>query len=92
MPPEPEMQHRILIVDDELSIRQLLRTLFEGAGYQVMDAASGEEVIRLAHEECIDLVITDLFMPEKDGIELILHFRKSLNPPKIIAISGVLAW
>jgi DNA-binding response OmpR family regulator len=44
---------------------------------------------KVASEERIDLLITDLFMPEKDGIELILHFRRSLNPPKIIAVSGV---
>lgn len=80
---------RILIVDDELPIRQLLRNILEQAGYDVMDAANGEEAIRAASDRSIDLLITDLIMPEIEGIELIHYFRKSPNYVKVIAISGV---
>lgn len=80
---------RILIVDDELPIRQFLRKLLEQAGYAVIDAANGEEAIRAASDGFIDLLITDLIMPEIEGIELIHYFRKSLNDVKVIAISGV---
>ena len=80
---------RILIVDDELPIRQFLRRILEQAGYDVIDAADGEEAIRAASGGSIDLLVTDLVMPGKEGIELIQHFRKSLNHVKVIAISGV---
>lgn len=83
------MPHRILVVDDEPPIRRLLRTGLEHAGYEVLEAADGEEAIRIATETSIDLVITDLVMPEKEGIELNQHFRKSCAPLKIVAISGV---
>jgi CheY-like chemotaxis protein len=80
---------RILVVDDEPAIRQLLRTVLEEAGYEVMEAGNGEEAVRLAGGTSIDLVVTDLVMPDKEGIELIQYFRKSLPDVKMIALSGV---
>ena len=82
------MQHTILVVDDDINIRLLLRTVLEDSGYTVVDTASGKEAIRIAHEQSIDLIITDLIMPEIEGIELIRYFRASMPSVKIIAISG----
>jgi len=82
------MPRQILVIDDEKSIRSLLRQLFERQGYKVMVAASGDEGIQTFNENPVDLVIIDLIMPEKDGIETIRELR-SLDPHiKIIAISG----
>ena len=82
------MPQQILVIDDEKSIRSLLRQLFERQGYKVLVAANGDEGIQTFNENSVDLVIMDLIMPEKDGIETIRELR-SLDPDiKIIAISG----
>jgi DNA-binding response OmpR family regulator len=79
----------ILVVDDELPIRKLLRHILEEAGYDVIEASDGEEAMRLARGVSIALLITDLVMPRKEGIELIQEFRKAFTATKIIAMSGV---
>ena len=79
---------KILIVDDETPIRKMLRKLFEKNGYEVVDACNGHEGIKLFKEHEPDLIITDLIMPEKEGLETIREI-KELNPAaKIIALSG----
>jgi len=79
---------RVLVVDDEPMLRQYLRTLLSEIGCDVVEASNGAEAIRGSRGLRIDLLITDLVMPDKEGIELIRHFRKSLNHVKVIAISG----
>jgi len=82
------MQKTILIIEDDERIRELLRTFLEAAGYLVVDAENGAVGIKKYRENTIDLVITDLIMPEKEGIETIREL-KALNPQvKIIAMSG----
>lgn len=79
---------RILVVDDEDRIRRALRILLERAGYAVREARNGQDAVRLWHEEASDLVITDIHMPDKDGIDTIRELR-ALNPTlPIIAVSG----
>ncbi len=78
----------ILIVDDEPQIRTMLRKLFESEGYKVTDASDGKEGIRLFRENPADLIITDLIMPEKEGIETITELKKEYPDVKIIAVSG----
>ncbi|MBA3522111.1 MAG: response regulator [Gemmatimonadales bacterium] len=78
----------ILIVDDELQIRRPLRILLERAGHRVREAQDGQEAIRMWRERPGDLVITDIHMPEKDGIETILELRALTPGLRIIAISG----
>lgn len=79
---------KILIIDDEELIRKLLRKVLEKNGYDVMDACNGNQGIQLIKEHGPDLVITDLIMPEKEGLETIKEIKK-INPAiKIIAISG----
>jgi DNA-binding response OmpR family regulator len=79
---------RILVVDDEPEIRQLLADILEGAGFQVFTAGDGREAREEAGKYPIDLVITDLFMPEEEGIEMIRAMRKEHPQLKIIAMSG----
>lgn len=79
---------RILVVDDEDQIRAMLRQVLERAGYAVIDAPNGRVALRLFREDPADLIITDLIMPEKEGIETIRELRKEFPEVKIIAISG----
>ncbi len=79
---------RILVIDDEALIRAVLLEYLELDGYQVMDAPNGKVGMRLFREEPFDLVITDIVMPEKDGIEAIGELRRCFPETKIIAISG----
>ncbi len=79
---------RILVIDDEQLVRTMLRMTLEEAGYAVAEAADGDEGIRLYNEKGADVIITDLVMPEKEGIETILELKKKHPDVKIIAISG----
>ncbi len=78
----------ILIIDDDLKIREVLRQILEHSGYDVMEASDGEEGIRLYRERQPDLVIMDIVMPRKDGLETITDLRVEFPASKIIAISG----
>lgn len=79
---------RILIVDDDSSIRALLRELLEEEGYQVEEANNGKQGVSSYRANPADLVITDILMPEKDGVELIMELQESFPEVKIIAMSG----
>jgi CheY-like chemotaxis protein len=79
---------RILVVDDEDALRRALRTVLELSGYQVREARSGHDALRLWREEESDLVITDVHMPGQGGIETILELRAFSPHLPIIAISG----
>jgi len=79
---------RILIIDDEEQMRGMLRQMLERAGYEVIDAADGKEGMKLFRREPADLIITDLLMPEKEGLETIMELRREFPGTKIIAISG----
>lgn len=79
---------RILVVDDDVQVRKLLEKLLERAGHQVITAADGREGLSAFGRAPADLVVTDLIMPEKEGIEMILEIRQANPAVKIIAISG----
>ena len=79
---------RILVVDDELQMRQMLRQALERHGHTVDEAADGREALQRFAQQQPDLVITDLVMPEKEGIETIQALRQKCPPLPIIAISG----
>lgn len=81
------MSH-ILIIDDEPQIRRMLRRMLESEGYTVTEAADGAEGIKHYHTNPADLIITDLIMPNKEGIETIAELRKKNPGIKIIAMSG----
>jgi len=79
---------RILVIDDEESVRTVLRQMLEKEGYEIEVAEDGAVGLKLLHEHLPDLIITDLFMPEKEGIETMIEVRKHFPQVKIIAISG----
>ncbi|MEC4890811.1 MAG: response regulator [Nitrospira sp.] len=78
----------ILIVDDEEPIRQLLRSILEGDGHQVIEAADGRECLTLYRQAPTDLVITDILMPERDGMEVTLELTREFLDAKVIAMTG----
>jgi CheY-like chemotaxis protein len=78
----------ILVVDDEPGIRELLCLMLEAAGHTVTSAEDGIEAPKVLASREVDVVITDLLMPERDGLEFITEIRKKHPKLKIIAMSG----
>jgi len=81
----------ILLVDDDDLIRDLLRHALTKAGHAVRQAGDGKEGLRLYLESPADLVITDLIMPEQEGLGFIMELRKVAPDARVIAISGGIA-
>ncbi len=81
------MKH-ILIIDDEGQIRKAMKEILEKEGYGVTVAANGREGVELFKKRPVDLIITDIIMPEKAGLETIAEIKKENTQVKIIAISG----
>jgi len=79
----------ILIVDDEPGIRALLRTMLEAAGHEVTEAVNGRHGLDLYRRRPTDLIITDIDMPELNGLEMLLDLTRHFLGAKVIAISGV---
>ena len=79
---------RILVVDDDEAVRFTLRLMLERSNYTVEEAANGNTGLAKFREASYDLVITDVFMPEKDGIELVQEIKKEAPNAKIVFISG----
>ncbi|MEP6934695.1 MAG: response regulator [Nitrospirota bacterium] len=78
----------ILIIDDQAPIRALLRFALETAGYEVTEAANGRAGLALYRRRPMHLVITDIVMPEMDGLEMLLELTREFLHAKVIAISG----
>ena len=79
---------RILVIDDDEDFRRMLFTALERDGYTVEEARNGQEGSRRHRTEPVDLVITDILMPEQEGLETIQALRQEFPEIKIIAISG----
>jgi CheY-like chemotaxis protein len=79
---------RVLFVDDEGDVREIARIQLRAAGFEVATAASGVEALALFDARRFDVVVTDLFMPEGDGIELIQDLRAREPRLPIVVISG----
>ena len=78
----------VLVVDDEEQVRGLIRVTLEEAGYQVFEGKSGKEALQHFRASPTDLVIMDILMPDKDGLESIMEMRREFPKIKIIAITG----
>lgn len=78
----------LLVVDDEEGVRKLLAGVLSAAGYQVVTACDGREAQKVLDERDVDLVLMDLVMPNREGIETISSLRRARPDLKIIAISG----
>lgn len=72
-------KQRILVADDDADIRRTLQISLARAGYEVVEARDGAEALRLWHDQGADLVITDLHMPNTNGLEVLLELRR-VNP------------
>jgi len=78
----------ILVIEDDADLRPILERTLVSAGYDVRTAPDGKEASKLYHDKSPDLVITDIYMPNKDGLEVIMELHGSFPKTKIIAISG----
>jgi CheY-like chemotaxis protein len=78
----------IVLIDDDPALRSVMRRVLERAGHSVADAEDGVKGIALVERVRPDIVITDLVMPEKEGIETILELRDRFQDLPIIAVSG----
>jgi DNA-binding response OmpR family regulator len=79
---------KILVLDDELSILLMIKKMLEKAGHEVYIALNGKEGMLLFEKNKPDLVVSDIIMPEKEGLETIFELRRMYPDLKIIAISG----
>ena len=79
---------QILIVDDEPQILSLLKAIFTREGFTVIEASNGNAAMELLRTNTIHLIITDIIMPEKEGLEIINELRKDKSDIPIIAMSG----
>lgn len=79
---------RILLVDDDDSLRTMLRINLVKMGHHVLEARDGRQALALFEQEPPEVVITDLVMPEKEGLEIIRELRRKHPEVKIIAMSG----
>ncbi len=78
----------VLVVDDEKGLRDVLRRVLEGKGYRVVEAADGNQALAACRRERPDLVISDIIMPDRDGIEAIVAMKAEWPATKVLAISG----
>jgi len=81
-------QETILIIDDELSVRESLSCFFQDEGYSVFTAENGEIGLELFSRERVDIVLTDLKMPRKDGIEVMTAIREPSPDTPMVVVSG----
>ena len=79
----PPMQ-RVLVVDDEPPIRRFLRSSLAAQGYRVVEAETGEAALRQIADERPDLIVLDLGLPDRDGIELIREIRQTVETPIVV--------
>lgn len=79
---------RVLVVDDDAAVRDLVAAMLETGGYQVAVASNGREALSMLASEGFDVIVTDLVMPEQEGIETIKLIRRDYPLVKVIAMSG----
>jgi DNA-binding response OmpR family regulator len=79
---------RILLIEDDDAVRTSVARILVLMGHTVVEARDGKEGLKLFSESGADLVITDLVMPEKEGLEVVMELKRSHPNTRIIAISG----
>ena len=78
----------ILLIEDDAEVRTVIRRMLESKNHEVVEAQNGKVGLRLYRKNSTDLVVTDILMPDKEGIETIRELRRDFPEVKIIAISG----
>lgn len=79
---------RVLVIDDDADVRDFLQAVLEGEGFEVRAAADGSEGLELQRRQPAEVVVTDIFMPGKEGIETIFELRRQFPQTGIIVMSG----
>lgn len=82
------MSRNILVIEDDSAVRELIKETLARAGYEVASAGDGVQGMDLFHEKNPDLVITDIVMPQKEGLQTILEMKQAVPGIKVIAMSG----
>jgi DNA-binding NtrC family response regulator len=90
--PSGAVRNTVLVVDDDAQARRQLRNLLAANGYWVIEAGNGRIARELLAVQDIDLVVSDIFMPECDGFELIAAIRAMVQPIPVIAMSDHESW
>ncbi|MDK2742499.1 MAG: response regulator [Nitrospira sp. BO4] len=83
-----DLMPTILVVDDDHQIRVWVRRILESKGYQVEEAGDGKEALAYLERAEPVLILLDIFMPNVDGLEVLLHLRLCAKPSKILVLSG----
>lgn len=78
----------VMVIDDDSALRRLVQRVLSGEGHEVIEAENGEEGLTLLQRHRPDLVVTDILMPKKEGIETISRMKEHHPATKIIAMSG----
>ncbi|WP_010586826.1 response regulator [Schlesneria paludicola] len=78
----------ILVIDDDIQILSCLRIVLESAGYTTDCTTNGSEALRYCQQKNYDLILCDVFMPDNNGLEVILELRRRKSRTKVIAMSG----
>lgn len=79
---------RVLVIEDETALRQMIRRMLESAGHEVTEAANGRAGVEAFRKQPTDVVVTDIIMPNKEGIETIRDIRAIESKVHIVAMSG----
>jgi DNA-binding response OmpR family regulator len=81
-------QRSVLVVEDHRPLRELVQTILNAAGYNVMTAASGDEALRITKEHPVDLLLTDIGMPGMNGDTLVQQFQAQSGASRVVIMSG----
>jgi DNA-binding NtrC family response regulator len=85
--PAPSAQRTLLLVDDDAAARSTLQPVLAGGGYRVVTARNGIEARRVLARVPVDVVLTDVFMPEEDGLELLQHCRRDRPDMPVVVMN-----
>ena len=78
----------VLVIDDDYYLRTLMRIVLENAGHKVIEAANGIDGERASFSNNVDIIFTDIFMPNQDGLQTIINIRKTNSAVIIVAMSS----
>jgi DNA-binding NtrC family response regulator len=78
----------IMVIDDDIQVRTILREMLEGDGHEVREAGNGSDGIKAFRKRSADLVLCDIFMPEKEGLQTIREMHDEFGRVKIVAMTG----
>lgn len=84
----PDSKPKVLVVDDDPGMIEFVRETLSAEGFDVSSASSGDQGVRSAVRDFVDLIIVDILMPGKDGLETIMELRQRNSSAKVIAMSG----